>query len=95
MFSIKQGIRRRHPDQVLHDYRGLTEQLDPGVSQYEKALAEENDRLTIPLAYEPVNETEALANQAGLVSVAYKNYEKSKKDGRKGGTLGSWRNVGS
>lgn len=77
MFAIRQGIRRRHPDSVLHQFALMAEQTDPGRSSWEQAMVEENERIDMDQVYRDHNETEQTVTQLGLVQTALANYKKS------------------
>ena len=76
-FQIKQGIRRRHPKRVLHQYQGVaggTENIESG---WEKALMKGQKRATLSDEYK-VDSSSMLVNQIGVVSTALDNYKHSK-----------------
>lgn len=76
--AIKQGFRRRHPAALLSNYaNGLFNGPNPR-TKWEDAMRRDEDRTEIPEVYKRVGD-ERIANQLGLVEVAYKNYMKSRQ----------------
>jgi len=76
-FNIKQGVRRRHPNQVLAQFNQIMEETSNANSAWEKALMHEQERVEIPEEYK-IKDSEMLTNQTGLVTTALDNYHKSK-----------------
>lgn len=76
--SIKQGTRRRHPNQVLHNFATVSHDTKAVESQWEKALTDETDRQALPTEFEWKPDTALMANQMGLVKTAMSNFAKSK-----------------
>jgi hypothetical protein len=75
--SISQGVRRRHPDKVLHQYHTINRDTESAESQWEKALLHEDQRADVPEEYK-IKQHDMIANQMGLVTVALDNYARSK-----------------
>ena len=77
---VKQGLRARHPERVLHQFEAVkatTERVD---SVWEKNLMDENDRVTMPMEYNVAGEDSSMiATQLGMVSTALQNYKSSKE----------------
>jgi hypothetical protein len=78
-FHIKQGLRRRHPDRVLHQFKGVSNTTSKASHLFEQALLHENDRTELPQEFRPTNDSMGLTNQMGLVTTAMDNYKKSKQ----------------
>ena len=77
-FSIRQGVRRRHPNKVLNQYATVAKETKNANSVWEKALMDENERATLDKEYEWHGDGRLMANQMGVVKLALDNYEKSK-----------------
>jgi hypothetical protein len=75
-FETTQGLRRRHPDQVLSNYATIAQTNDSPHTTWEKAIAEENELTMMPKVYQTQGQLSAV--QLGLVQTAEKNYQKSK-----------------
>ena len=78
MFSIKQGVRRRHPNRVLHQFQQVALETSNAETSWEKALMHEQTRTTIPEEYK-AKDSDMLVNQMGLVTTALDNFKKSKE----------------
>ena len=76
-FAIKQGVRRRHPDTVLAQFKAIVETTSNASSAWEKALMHEQQRVEVPEEYKAKDE-DMIANQAGLVTTALDNFMASK-----------------
>jgi hypothetical protein len=77
MFETMQGVRRRHPTQVLSSYATIANTNDSPNTTWEKAIEEENELSLLPKVYQTQGQLSAV--QLGLVQTAAKNYEKSKE----------------
>lgn len=77
-YMIKQGIRRRHPHRVLHQFDGVRQGTDTAGSLWEQALMHENERTELPKEFQPKDDAQGMANQMGLLTTAMDNYRKSK-----------------
>jgi len=78
-FYIQQGTRMRHPERVLHQYKGVTATTDNVNSVYEKALMHDQERVSIPSEYKMSGADGMIAGQLGLVTTALDNFKKSKE----------------
>lgn len=78
MFAVKQGIRMRHPDRVLHNFSAAVTGTDNPESLWEQALMQEQNRINLPQEYRPEGDSKMMVNQLGVVSTALDNYEGSK-----------------
>lgn len=76
-FCIQQGVRRRHPDNVLSKYHAINKDTESAETQWEKALLHEDQRVDVPEEYK-IKQHDMIANQMGLVNVALDNYVKSR-----------------
>lgn len=76
---ISQGLRRRHPDRVLNQFRGISETTGESASLWEKALLYEDARVQMPKEFRVVGDSDGMTNQMGVVSVALDNYKASKQ----------------
>lgn len=76
-FSIKQGVRRRHPERVLAQFAQIVKETSNAESAWEKALLHEQQRTEVPTEYKP-NDGGMIANQTGLVTTALDNFSRSK-----------------
>lgn len=77
-FETIQGVRRRHPTQVLSNYATVTETNDSPRTTWEKAIQEENNLSMLPKVYQFQGQLSAV--QLGIVQTAAKNYERSKNE---------------
>lgn len=78
MFQIKQGIRRRHPKELLHNYNHINDGMDRARTSWEKAFQYEDDRQGWDEIYTPKGVNDMMANQLGLATTALENFKKSK-----------------
>jgi len=76
-FQIKQGVRRRHPERVLSQFKAIVEETSNANSAWEKALMHEQERVEIPEEYK-VSGGDMMTQQTGLVTTALDNFMKSK-----------------
>ena len=76
--AIKQGVRRRHPDHVLHQFQTISSQTEKAESVWEKALVNEDERVHLDKEYRWNPDTSLMSNQMGVVKTALDNYAKSK-----------------
>lgn len=76
-FSIQQGVRRRHPNRVLHDFVVQAGSTSHAESVWEQALAEENERQNIGKIYKVQGEVSLLATQMGITQTAENNHRNS------------------
>lgn len=73
-FAIHQGRRRRHPNQVLHQYFGANKDIyGTPKSIGELALYHEEEKMTMKDLYTPGPETTMMAAQYGILDVANHN----------------------
>jgi len=79
MFHIKQGLRRRHPGSVLHQFDGVYNTTSKAHTMYEQALMFETERAELPEEFRPTGDSSGLINQVGLVQTANANFKKSQK----------------
>lgn len=77
-FDIKQGIRRRHPQNTLSRFGAITDNTDKAESVWEKAFEDEEERAKVDQQYAWNGSTSLLTNQMGVVKAALDNYTKSK-----------------
>ena len=76
--SIKQGVRRRHPEHVLHQYREETGQNNvKAFDQWTQGMQQDNDRVPLDRVYTGDKDDRFWANQMGLVTTALENYTNS------------------
>ncbi len=78
MFSMQQGFRRRHPNQVLGRYAGLITTTDNTSTVVEAAMQHEHVRSEIPKEYKPSAISTGLSTQYHVSEIALKNYKQSK-----------------
>ena len=71
--GIKQGLRIRHPDDVLHRYDGVYSSSHKAASVYGANLIEEDERTVVPENAKKLGDL--AAHQLGLVTTAKKNAE--------------------
>ena len=76
-FSIKQGVRRRHPSRVLAQFAQIVKETSNASSAWEKALMHEQQRVEVPEEYK-ADSSSMTVNQTGLVTTALDNYTRSK-----------------
>jgi len=79
MLQIQQGWRRRHPNRVLHQFDGVSQQQSKAKTLFEQALLHETKRSSLPKEYRPNDDADGMANQMGLVTTALDNYKGSKE----------------
>lgn len=78
-FSIKQGIRRRHPNETLSRFQAITGQTEKAESVWEKAFQDEEKRPQLDKQYKWNNKEAALmTNQMGVVEHALDSFKRSK-----------------
>jgi hypothetical protein len=78
-FGIKQGLRRRHPEHVLHQYREETGQNNvKAFDQWTQGMQENNERTPVDGVYRAEKDDRFWSNQMGLVTTALENYTNSK-----------------
>jgi hypothetical protein len=75
---ITQGLRYRHPDRVLHQFKGVTSTSSESASLWEKSLIDQTKRVEMPKEYSVSGDAGGMVNQMGIVSVALDNYKASK-----------------
>ena len=85
---IKQGIRRRHPYKVLNQFTAVVQGSKNPTEHWEEAMLDETKRAELPEYYKKAN-SNGYANQIGLVSTAFKNYQESKNKLGAGVLIGS------
>jgi hypothetical protein len=77
-FYIRQGVRRRHPEHVLNNFKAIADTTTASESTWEKALTQENERVMIDPDYKPKADADLMATQLGLVTPALSNFANSK-----------------
>lgn len=77
IFNIKQGIRRRHPDHVLHEFAGVADTTNHANTAWEKALIYEDERTEMDPAYVANPDSNSMVTQLGASQAARKNFKKS------------------
>jgi len=85
---IKQGFRRRHPFRVLNQFTTVAQGSTNPNESWEKAMLEDTERAELPEWYKKAK-SEGYANQVGLVSTAFKNYQASKEKLSSGVLIGA------
>ena len=78
-FRIVQGLRRRHPKRVLNRFHGVNSTSSESASLWEKSLIHETKRVDMPREFRVVGDSDGMANQMGIVSVALDNYKASRQ----------------
>lgn len=76
-FSIQQGVRRRHPNRVLHDFAVQAGSTSHAETVWEQALAEENERQNIGKIYKVQGDVSLLTTQMGITQTAQNNFRSS------------------
>ena len=76
--GISQGLRRRHPHQVLGQFHGIMKSTSSAAMTWEKAMIHETKRVELPKEFRPKDDMEGMANQVGIVTTALDNYKASK-----------------
>ena len=78
MFSIRQGIRRKHPNETLLSFAGLLNTTENPKTEQAKIMAEMNERSQLSDVYTAFTAKNDLVTQIGLAHTAMENYKKSK-----------------
>lgn len=78
MFEIRQGIHRRHPSRVLHQFEGVVNTTSSASTLWEQALLHDTKRASLPQDFRPKNDVNGMANQMGVVTTALENYRNSR-----------------
>jgi hypothetical protein len=76
---ISQGLRYRHPNQVLNTFKGVTSTSSESSSLWEKSLVDQSKRVNMPKEFKVQGDSDGMVNQMGIVSVALDNYKASKQ----------------
>jgi hypothetical protein len=78
LFRIKQGIRKRHPDRVLHQFNGVKNTTSTASTLWEQALIHDTKRTELPQDFRPKGDIDMMTNQMGIVTTALDNYKSSR-----------------
>ncbi len=77
MFTIKQGVRMRHPKRTLNQFKAIVATTTHADKAWEKALIEETERQEIDRIYR-TGSLDLMSNQLGINQVAENNFRKMK-----------------
>jgi len=73
MFSIKMGLRQRHPKRVLHDYETISSTTTNADKAWEQMFMEGQERQSLDRIY-TVGGLDMMSAQLGLNALAEKNF---------------------
>lgn len=77
-FQIQSGVRRRHPDQVLNQFKAAYDKTSKASEAFDKSMRWETERYDMPKDFRPQNDIMGLSTQLGVVTTADTNYRNSK-----------------
>lgn len=77
-FQIQQGWRRRHPNRVLNQFKGVMDTTSSASSKWEESLIHDTKRVELPQEFQPKEGMDGMTNQLGIVTAAFENYKASK-----------------
>lgn len=76
--GIRQGLRRRNPKSVLHNFAAIQKTTTKAESTWEKSLTDENDRQKLDKEFHWKGDNTLMANQMGIAKAAADNFNRSK-----------------
>jgi len=78
-FQMKQGLRRKHPERVLHQFHGIAKTQSNAKEQWQKAMLHETKRAEMPHDFVVKDQDLGMTNQMGVATISAKNYKDSKE----------------